>query len=54
VGRRKRSIFHRQGDLSPILSGGQADILVADVLTHWTAIPGVAINATLAGHLAET
>src|SRR6266850_5214899 len=45
--------FTDQGDLSPILSGGQADILVADVLTHWTGVPGVAIRATLAGHLAE-
>jgi hypothetical protein len=45
--------FTDQGDLSPILSGGQADVLVADVFTHWTAVPGVAITATLAGHLAE-
>ena len=45
--------FTDQGDLSPILTGGQADVLVSDVLTHWTTIPGVAITATLAGHLAE-
>jgi len=45
--------FTDQGDLSPILSGGQADTLVADVFTHWTGVPGVAITATLAGHLAE-
>jgi hypothetical protein len=45
--------FTDQGDLSPILSGGQADVLVADVLTHWTGVPGVALTATLAGHLAE-
>jgi len=45
--------FTDQGDLSPILRGGQADVMVADVFTHWTTIPGVAISATLAGHLAE-
>jgi hypothetical protein len=45
--------FTDQGDVSPILSGGQADVLVADVLTHWTGVPGVALTATLAGHLAE-
>lgn len=45
--------FTDQGALSPILSQGQADLMVADVLTHWTAIPGVALTATLAGHLAE-
>jgi hypothetical protein len=45
--------FTDQGDLSPILSGGQADVLVADVLTHWTGVPGAAITATFAGHLAE-
>src|SRR6266849_86650 len=45
--------FTDQGDLSPILSGGQADVLVADVLTHWTGVPGVALTVTLAGHLAE-
>ncbi len=42
-----------RGDLSPILSGGQADVLVADVFTRWTGVPGVALTATLAGHLAE-
>ncbi len=45
--------FTDQGDLSPILSGGQADVLVADVFTHWTGVPGVALTATQAGHLAE-
>ena len=45
--------FTDQGDLSAILSGGQADVLVADVLTHWTGVPGVALTATFAGHLAE-
>jgi hypothetical protein len=45
--------FTDQGDLSPILSGGQADLMVADVFTHWTAIPGLALQATLSGHLAE-
>ncbi len=45
--------FTDQGDLSPILSGGQADVLVADVFTHWTGVPGVTLTATLGGHLAE-
>jgi hypothetical protein len=45
--------FTDQGDLSPILSGGQADVLVAEVFTRWTAVPGVAISAIQAGHLAE-
>jgi hypothetical protein len=45
--------FTDQGDLSPILSGGQADVLVADVFMHWTSIPGVALTVTQAGHLAE-
>ncbi|MFY9561381.1 MAG: Ig-like domain-containing protein [Terriglobales bacterium] len=45
--------FTDQGDLSPILSGGQADVLVADVFTRWTGIPGVTLTATQAGHLAE-
>jgi hypothetical protein len=45
--------FTDQGDLSPILSGGQADVLVADVFTRWTTIPGVVLTVTQAGHLAE-
>ena len=45
--------FTDQGDLSPILTGGQADVLVADVFTHWTTIPSAAVSATFAGHLAE-
>jgi hypothetical protein len=47
------SYFTDQGDLSPIMNGEQADLMVADVFTHWTAIPGVAIQASLNGHLAE-
>jgi hypothetical protein len=42
-----------QGDLSAILSGGQADVLVADVFTHWTGVAGVALTAARAGSLAE-
>ena len=45
--------FTDQGDLSPILNGNQADIMVAFVFTHWTGLAGVPITATLAGHLAE-
>src|SRR5258706_5458271 len=45
--------FTDQGDLSPILSGAQGDELVAGVFTHWAAIPGVVVTATLSGHLAE-
>src|SRR5258708_5622690 len=45
--------FTDQGDLSPILSGNQADIMVAFVFTHWTGLPGVSITATQGGHLAE-
>jgi hypothetical protein len=45
--------FTDQGDLSPILSGGQADVLVADVFTDWTSIPGTTLTVTQAGHLAE-
>jgi len=42
-----------QGDLSPVLSGGQADVLVADVVSRWTTVPGAALSVTQAGHLAE-
>ncbi len=45
--------FTDQGDLSPILSGGQADVLVADVFTHWTTVPGTALTVAYGGHLAE-
>src|SRR6267142_5565939 len=45
--------FTDQGDLSPILTGAQGDELVANIFTHWTGVPGVAVTATLAGHLAE-
>jgi len=45
--------FTDQGDLSPILDGPQADLMVSDVFTHWTTVPGAAITATQAGHLAE-
>src|SRR6266403_1637962 len=41
--------FTDQGDLSPILTGAQGDELVANIFTHWTGVPGVAVTATLAG-----
>jgi hypothetical protein len=45
--------FTDQGDLSPILPGAQADTFVAAAFSAWTAIPGVALTASQAGHLAE-
>jgi len=42
-----------QGNLSPILTGPQADAFVATAFSAWTTIPGVALTATQAGHLAE-
>jgi hypothetical protein len=42
-----------QGNLSVILSGAQADALVATAFGAWTTVPGVALTATQAGHLAE-
>ena len=45
--------FTDQGNLSPILTGAQADALVATVFSIWTSISGVALTATQAGHLAE-
>src|SRR5947208_2952521 len=41
------------GDLSPVLSGGQADILLDDVFTDWTNIPGTTLAVAPGGHLAE-
>jgi hypothetical protein len=45
--------FTDQGNLSPILTGPQADALVATAFSAWTTIPGVALNAAQAGHLTE-
>ncbi len=45
--------FTDQGNLSPILTGAQADALVATAFSTWTGISGVALTATHAGHLAE-
>jgi hypothetical protein len=45
--------FTDQGDLSPVLSGNQADILLANVFTDWTNIPGTTLTVTQGGHLAE-
>src|SRR5271169_5371992 len=45
--------FTNPGDLSPILTGAQADAFVATAFSAWTAIPGVALTASQGGHLAE-
>src|ERR1700688_3540654 len=45
--------FTDQGNLSAILTGAQADALVAAAFSAWTSIPGVALAAAQAGHLAE-
>jgi hypothetical protein len=45
--------FTDQGDLSPILTGTQADALVAAAFSTWTTLPGVTLTATRAGQLGE-
>jgi hypothetical protein len=45
--------FTDQGNLSPILTGAQADAFVATAFNIWTSISGVALTATQGGHLAE-
>jgi hypothetical protein len=45
--------FTDQGNLSPILTGAQADALVATAFSTWTSIPSVALTASQGGHLAE-
>jgi hypothetical protein len=45
--------FTDQGNLSPMLIGTDADSLVASAFSAWTSIPGVALTASQAGHLAE-
>lgn len=45
--------FTDQGNLSPILTGAQADVFVASAISPWTSAPGVGLAATQAGHLAE-
>jgi hypothetical protein len=45
--------FTDQGNLSPILTGAQADALVANAFSAWTGIPGVALTSAQAGNLAE-
>jgi hypothetical protein len=45
--------FTDQGNLSPILTGAQADALVANAFSAWTSIPGVALTSAQAGNLAE-
>jgi hypothetical protein len=45
--------FTDQGNLSPIVTGAQADALVAAAFNAWSSIPGVALTAAQAGHLAE-
>ncbi|MGB9264809.1 MAG: hypothetical protein WCB56_05090, partial [Terriglobales bacterium] len=45
--------FTDQGNLSPILTGAQADTMIATAFTTWTSLTGVALTATQGGHLAE-
>src|SRR5208337_3655082 len=45
--------FTDQGNLSPILTGAQADTLVGSAFSTWTSISGVALTASPGGHLAE-
>src|SRR5271168_378877 len=45
--------FTDQEDLSPILTGAQADALVATAFSTWTSVAGVALTASQGGHLAE-
>jgi hypothetical protein len=45
--------FTDQGNLSPILTGAQADAMVASAFGAWTGISGVALTASRGGHLAE-
>jgi hypothetical protein len=45
--------FTDQGNLSPILTGAQADAFVASAFNAWASIPGVALTASQGGHLAE-
>ena len=45
--------FTDQGNLSPILTGAQADTMIATAFTTWTSLTGVALTASQAGHLAE-
>jgi hypothetical protein len=45
--------FTDQGNLSPILTGPDADAFVADAFARWTAPPSVALIAIRGGQLAE-
>lgn len=45
--------FTDQGNLSPIVTGAQADTLVATAFSTWTGISSVALAASQGGHLAE-
>ena len=45
--------FTDQGNLSPILTGAQADTMIATAFTTWTSLTGVALTVSQAGHLAE-
>src|SRR5437762_7427783 len=47
------SYYTDQGDLSPLLLHGAADLFVADAFSRWTSIPTVAVATTLAGQLSE-
>src|SRR5207237_8948576 len=43
------SYYTDQGDLSPLLLHGAADLFVADAFSRWTSIPSVAVATTLSG-----
>src|ERR1700688_2099726 len=45
--------FTDQGDLSPIVTGAQADALVAAAFSAWNSIPRVALTAGQGGDLGE-
>src|SRR5271169_3554652 len=45
--------FTDQGNLSPILTGAQADAFVATTFGTWTSVSGDSLTAAQAGHLAE-
>ena len=45
--------FTDQGDLSPILANSDANTLVANAFSAWTAVPTAAVAATSGGQLAE-
>jgi hypothetical protein len=45
--------FTDQGNLSPVVTGAQADALVGAAFSTWTSVSAVTLVASLGGHLAE-